>query len=213
MMVATLSHPPVNPMSVRLGRHKFSPLTHLRPVRVANPEVDVENVETSSVEASKSSSSSSASGNVLPVSAARRALEEEVQRLLAAEDAAYQTTGTSNYRLVESKTHLKSLVNSEAHQATLVVFGSSACRSCRSIEAKIASLAGDNEDILFAKVNTAAEGMAEIAEGLGVPSLPYFLIYSQKELVSSFTANISTIDILRAEISSVKECMGPGCEL
>ena len=212
MMVTTLSHPPVNPMCARLGRPKFSPLTRLRPVCVANPEVDVEDVETSSVEAPKSSSSS-ASGNVLPVSAARRALEEEVQRLLAAEDAAYETTGTSNYRLVESKTHLKSLVNSEAHQATLVVFGSSACRSCRSIEAKIASLAADNEDILFAKVNTAAEGMAEIAEGLGVPRLPHFLIYSQKELVSSFTANISTIDILRAEISSVKECMGPGCEL
>ena len=89
------------------------------------------------------------------------------------------------------------------------------------MESKINALAEQNDDILFAKVNTADEGMAEVAAGLGVPSLPYFLLYSragedsneEKELVSSFTANLSTIDVLRAEISSVKVCLGPGCDL
>jgi len=37
-------------------------------------------------------------------------------------------------------------------------------------------------------------------------------LYKGSELVANFTANLSTIDVLRAEISNVKECMDPGCE-
>ncbi len=121
-----------------------------------------------------------------------------------------------NYELVESKEHLKSLVGS-SYGATLVMFGSPGCRSCRSIERKLRSLAEQNPEVLFAKVNTAEEGMAAVAAGLGVPSLPYFMLFSkkdgpneEKELLSSFTCNLSSIDVLRAEISGVKECIETG---
>ena len=101
----------------------------------------------------------------------------------------------------------------------MVMFGSPGCRACRSIDSKLESLAEQNPDVLFAKVNTSEEGMSVVAAGLGVPSLPYFILYSRrgegpnedKELVSSFTANLSSIDVLRAEISGVKECIENGC--
>ena len=199
-----------------------------RPSRlpVSNPDVEtITSWTTPSTTERSSSKSSKSSGNALPTSrsrspspsrspssAARRALEEEVQRLLQAENASYtaSTSSTSNYRLVESKEHLKSLIVEAP--VTLVAFGSGGCRSCRSVEPKIVGLARDNPDILFAKVNTGDEGMAALAEGLGVPSLPYFLLYKGSELVANFTANLRTIDVLRAEISNVKECMEPGCE-
>ena len=215
----------------RWGPGKSPETSHPRPrtsrLPVSNPDVETitswTTPSTTERSSSKSSKSSKSSGNVLPTSrspsrsqspssAARRALEEEVQRLLQAENASYtaSTSSTSNYRLVESKEHLKSLIVEAP--VTLVAFGSAGCRSCRSVEPKIVDLARDNPDILFAKVNTGDEGMAALAEGLGVPSLPYFLLYKGSELVANFTANLSTIDVLRAEISNVKECMDPGCE-
>ena len=175
-------------------------------LRVANPDVESE-VATGKEFGKKS--------NVLPVSSARRALEEEVQRLLEQEKSRYGSKSVENLQLVTSKDHLKSLVFSKEHVATLVAFGSTGCHACRSMESKLVGLAEQNPDIMFAKVNTASPGMAEIAEGLGVPKLPYFLMYNgtERELVASFTANLSTIDVLRAEISNVKECSGPGCDL
>ncbi len=184
---------------------------------VANPEADVagERREWNGSPARPTSS------NVLPVSPARQAMEAEVQRMLEHDKAMYTCSGTAtaNYEVVESKEHLESLVGSPAYGATLVMFGSPGCRACRSIDSKLESLAEQNPDVLFAKVNTSEEGMSVVAAGLGVPSLPYFILYSRrgegpnedKELVSSFTANLSSIDVLRAEISGVKECIENGC--
>lgn len=185
---------------------------------VANPEA---NVSKGSSTGSSKGTSFGASSNVIPVSPARQAMEAEVQRILEQEKTMYTYSGSSveNYEVVESKEHLKSLVGSSSYGATLVMFGSPGCRSCRSIEPKVKSLAEQNPDVLFAKVNTAEDGMASVAAGLGVPSLPYFMVYSkkadgpneEKELLSSFTCNLHSIDVLRAEISGVKECIETGC--
>lgn len=189
---------------------------------VANPEADVTSPEMDMAVQKREKPEkveSTGSGNVLPVSPARQAMEAEVQRILEQEKAMYMCSGATleNYEAVASKEHLKSLVES-SYGATLVMFGSPGCRSCRSIERKVRSLAEQNPEVLFAKVNTAEEGMAAVAEGLGVPSVPYFLLFSkktegpneEKELVSSFTCNLKSIDVLRAEISSVKECIETG---
>ena len=62
-------------------------------------------------------------------------------------------------------------------------------------------------------MNTADEGLMKIAEGLKVQKLPWFLLFSSGEMVASLTANISTFDVLRAEIASLKECTDPECNM
>lgn len=66
---------------------------------------------------------------------------------------------------------------------------------------------------LPAQVNTDEPALRDLAEGLGVTKLPYFQLWRDVDLVAQFTANISTVQVLRAEIATHKACTDPGCDL
>lgn len=55
---------------------------------------------------------------------------------------------------------------------------------------------------LFAQVNIEPEDMRELAHNLGVTKLPFFQLWQDSEIVSGFTANVSTVSVLRSEILS-----------
>jgi thiol-disulfide isomerase/thioredoxin len=149
---------------------------------------------------------------------ARQQLELEVQMLLEEQrqEAANWLKDEllpENIVVVESKRHLKELICSEDYAACIVNFTSPECHACTSLWPKLVQLAEQNPSIMFAKVNTALPEMVDIAEGLSVPKLPWFLIFQGgvSNMVASFTANVTTLNVLRAEISRVKECMDAGC--
>ena len=63
------------------------------------------------------------------------------------------------------------------------------------------------------QVNTEDPGMRELAMNLGVSKLPYFQLWRESDIKASFTANVTTVSGLRAEIASHKSCTDPGCAL
>ena len=67
--------------------------------------------------------------------------------------------------------------------------------------------------LIALQVNTEGEEMRDLAANLGVAKLPFFQIWRDADIVAAFTANISTVAVLRAEIARSKECTEPGCEM
>ena len=133
------------------------------------------------------------------------------KKLLEKENAWYTDEAPPNVVNVESEKHLKSLVMSE--KDVVVDFFSPGCLGCKAMWPKVKKLAHQNPEIIFAKVNTMDEGLMKIADGLKVQKLPWFLLFSCGEMVASLTANLSTFDVLRAEIASLKECTEPECNM
>lgn len=161
---------------------------------------------------------SSTKSNVLvKKSTKREQMESEVKALIAKQqqkDSARFHKGCSveNMVAVTDRKHLKELVCDIGYRATVVIFGSPECRSCMAMVPKLTQLAKQNDDIMFAKVNAIHPKLRDIVEGLHVPKVPWFLIFQGPDkMVASFTANLNTIDVLRAEISSVKDCLDPHC--
>lgn len=153
----------------------------------------------------------------LPVTEARRQLELEVQTLLRKEkenESKWIRKGDipKNIVFVESKEHLKTLVMQNVHAAVVVDFFSAECHACKSMWPKIKQVAEQNDSVLFAKINTSEPEMAEIADGLNVSKLPWFLIFQgEGDMVASFTANLKTFDVLRTEVSLAKERAEESC--
>jgi thioredoxin 1 len=153
----------------------------------------------------------------LPVTEARRQLELEVQTLLRKEkekESKWIRKGDipKNIVFVESKEHLKTLVMQNVHAAVVVDFFSAECHACKSMWPKIKQVAEQNDSVLFAKINTSEPDMAEIADGLNVSKLPWFLIFQgEGDMVASFTANLKTFDVLRTEVSLAKERAEESC--
>jgi hypothetical protein len=56
------------------------------------------------------------------------------------------------------------------------------------------------------QVTGDTEEMRELCQGLGVTRLPTFLLYKDHKIVSQFCANLTKVNLLRAEIAAHKEC-------
>jgi thiol-disulfide isomerase/thioredoxin len=163
---------------------------------------------------------SSTKSNVLvKKSTKREQMESEVRALIAKQQEKdskrfHKGCTVENMVAVTHRKHLKDLVCDVSYRATVVIFGSPECRSCMAMVPKLTQLAKQNDDIMFAKVNAIDKELRDIVEGLRVPKVPWFLIFQGKDkMVASFTANLNTIDVLRAEISNVKECLDHRCSL
>lgn len=153
---------------------------------------------------------------ILEASEAKKAMELEVKALLA-EDNGWHLNNPDvpdNMICIESEEQLKDIVmNSSAKSAVVVDFFSPGCNACKAMWPKLKKTAAQNSEITFAKVDASNEALRNIVEGLKVTKLPWFLIFegSTGNLMASFTANLSTFDVLRAEISSMKKCTDKNC--
>lgn len=80
------------------------------------------------------------------------------------------------------------------------------CSGCRALYPKLRQIASANLDVAFIKVNTEVEDMRELANELGVVGLPFFNLHSAcGNHVQAFTANLTKINRLRAEIDIMKQ--------
>ena len=65
---------------------------------------------------------------------------------------------------------------------------------------------------LCKQVNAEDDALREhLGSHAGLTKLPYFHFFKSGALVSQFSANISKVSLLRAEIAAHKTCVGPHC--
>jgi thioredoxin-like negative regulator of GroEL len=141
----------------------------------------------------------------------------EVRRALESEDGWWRQGGDTPANMVVSTSpkHFKSLIMG-APKDTIIVsyFFSPTCNACRTLYPKLLQIAKNNKEVLFVKCNTAEKKIASLADGLKVSKIPWFVIFSggpEAGQLASFTANLATVDSLRAEISGAKDCTAPEC--
>lgn len=87
------------------------------------------------------------------------------------------------------------------------------CAACRRLFPKLRQLAENNPDVLFVKVNGGEDALGKFVESLGVDKLPYFHFYRCGQIKAHFAANLTKVNLLRAEIAAHKECREPSCIL
>ena len=138
----------------------------------------------------------------------RRALEEENNWWRKGEIPANMVTATS-------PKHFKSLIlNAPKDSVVVSYFFSPTCNACRTLYPKFLQIAKKDKNVLFVRCNTAEQKIASLAEGLHVSKIPWFVIFSggpDAQQMASFTANLGTIDTLRAEIAGATECTDEHC--
>ena len=141
-------------------------------------------------------------------------MEQEVRRRLEQEDSWHKAAASANLLTAASAKEFKSIVLSAA-PSTLVVadFFSPSCHACRSMWPKLKQVAANSPDVTFVKIDTAQAEGAALADGLGVSKLPWFVFFEggSGEQVASFTANLATINTLRAEIAGRAPCTDEHC--
>lgn len=118
----------------------------------------------------------------------------------------YLTPGPPNVRLVSTPAALAAATSSP--RLVVTHFFCASCPGCRALLPKLHSIAANNPDVDFVKVNTDAPGMADAARDAGVDRLPSFALYVDSTHVSSFSITLARIGVLRAEIAANKPCVG-----
>lgn len=63
------------------------------------------------------------------------------------------------------------------------------------------------------QVNVDTDEMRELGQGMQVSHLPWFHLFLAGDLRASFSANVTSVATLRAEIAANKSCTDPGCDV
>jgi thiol-disulfide isomerase/thioredoxin len=83
------------------------------------------------------------------------------------------------------------------------------CPGCRTLLPKLHSIAANNPDVDFVKINVEEPGMADVARGAGIERMPGFALYRDGGArVAAFSITLARVAVLRAEIAANKECVG-----
>lgn len=96
---------------------------------------------------------------------------------------------------------------------TVVFYSAPWCNACRSLYPKFKQIAGNNPDVNFVQVNCEDDELrGYLSDSLGLTKLPYFHFYKSSQLVAQFSASLSKVGMIRAEIAAHKTCVGPQCD-
>lgn len=145
----------------------------------------------------------------------RQELELQAKALLEQDNSWHRGEAPPNVVEAHSPQQFKQLITGAgADQLVIVDYFAPHCSGCRTLYPKLKQIAANNEDCLFIKVNTdSSDEVRELAMNLGVTKLPFFQLWRGADIRASFTANVSTVSALRAEIATHKACTDPGCDL
>lgn len=138
-----------------------------------------------------------------------------MKQLLEQDDGWHCESLPENMIQISTPKQFKSVVLGLSQDSIVLAdFFSPQCHACRSMWPKLKQIAESNPDVTFALINTGSKPMLEMAEGFKVSKLPWFIIFegSTGKQLASFTANLSTISTLRAELAAAKACTDPMCE-
>jgi thiol-disulfide isomerase/thioredoxin len=137
-------------------------------------------------------------------------LQREARRRLAAENNWHAGPLPDNMQAAASPAHVKELLlGTPQGQLVVVDFFTPSCHGCRTMFPKLKQIAAAHPDVCFVAVDASRPELGDLARDLGVTKLPWFQIFrggGGGEVLASFTANLSTISVLRDEIAGLKEC-------
>ncbi|KAL4442958.1 hypothetical protein ABPG77_008449 [Micractinium sp. CCAP 211/92] len=160
--------------------------------------------------------------NILPAEqlteGQRRKLELQAQAAaaLAADNAWWQDDADAPANFITARTpaEYKALIMGAAPTQLVVVdYLKPSCNACRRLSPKLKQIAASNPETLFIKVNVDTEEMRELGEGMQVAHLPWFHLFLAGDLRASFSANVTSVATLRAEIAANKLCTDPACDV
>lgn len=138
-----------------------------------------------------------------------------MKQLLEQDNGWHSEPSLENMIQITSPKQFKKVVLGLSEDSIVLAdFFSPQCHACKTMWPKLKQIAESNPDVTFAMINTALRPMLEMAEGFKVSKLPWFMIFEggTGSQLASFTANISTISTLRAELAAAKACTDPMCE-
>jgi thioredoxin-like negative regulator of GroEL len=145
-------------------------------------------------------------------------MQARLQSLQAAE-AWHAAPAPPNVRSIASAAEFKAAVLAAPPGALVVAdFFKPSCVGCRALYPKLLKIAASSPEVLFLKVNAAEPGAAGLAAALGADALPWFAFLrggpaATGEPLAAFSANLRTVDTLRAEIAAHKACRAEeGCD-
>eukprot|EP00798_Chlamydomonas_sp_ICE-L_P018060 gene18060-24484_t len=146
----------------------------------------------------------------------RHRAREEERRLEKEQEAAgvswFQSDDApENMRLVNSLTVMAKWMKLAADSNKLLVadFFTPDCYSCKSLYPKLKQIAKENPDVLFAKLNGQDEKLSPYFETVGVKKVPFFRLYRDHKLVSSFSASLSPEKLANLRMESLSHYKGP----
>lgn len=148
----------------------------------------------------------------------RRKLELQAQAAAALEtEYSWWHAGDGdpeNLVMATSPQEYKRLILEAPPNALVVVdYLKPSCAGCRRLFPKLKQVAASNPDALFIKVNVDTPEMRELGQGMQVAHLPWFHLFRGGQLLNSFSANVTTMATLRAEIAANKACEDPNCSV
>jgi thiol-disulfide isomerase/thioredoxin len=123
--------------------------------------------------------------------------------LLERDDSWHLGASPPNVNSATSPRHAKDLIlNARPGRLIVLDFYAPSCLGCRSLWPKLKQIAEANPDVLVVTVDTSQRALGDMAAKLGADRLPYFQLLQggTGEMIASFTANLSTVSRLRAEI-------------
>jgi thiol:disulfide interchange protein len=142
-------------------------------------------------------------------------LQEEMQRLLRQDDSWHKDQDApANIMVATSPQHIKSVLEAADPNSIVVLdFFAPHCRACRGMWGAKKKLAATNPDIIFMKVDATNSQLVPMVKALGVTRMPWFIIMrgGTGDQLASFTANLDTFNVFRAEVAAAKTCTDPQC--
>lgn len=95
---------------------------------------------------------------------------------------------------------------------TVLFYSAPWCPGCKRLYPKFVQIANNNPEVAFKVVCVGDDHLRTWAQDvLGVAKLPYFQLYVEGALVSAFSANLTSINVVRAEIAAHTPCTDQFC--
>lgn len=146
----------------------------------------------------------------------KQELQAQAAAALAAENAWWQDDAGAPPNFVTARTpaeYKALIVGAAPTQLVVVDYLKPSCSACRRLFPKLKQIAASNPETLFIKVNVDTDEMRELGQGMQVSHLPWFHLFLAGDLRASFSANVTSVATLRAEIAANKSCTDPGCDV
>lgn len=103
-------------------------------------------------------------------------------------------------------------VLADESRLSVVFFSAPYCPACKAMYPKFRQIATNNPDVRFVQVNVEDDSLRSwCQEVLGLDRLPYWHLYRGAERVAHFSAGLTKVSVLRAEIAAHKPCLDHFC--
>lgn len=112
----------------------------------------------------------------------------------------------SNVKILRTAQEFRLALHQYRGKLLVVNFFTEDCYVCRTMHPKLKKIAGDNPDVVFAKMNGSDEALRPLFEELQITKVPFFHFYRDGTAVTKMSASLNPekLAVFRAEIAAHK---------